>query len=107
MKRKETRALRKTQILQYQKSGQSVEAWCRDHQIKAYTLRYWLSKFTKVKQTQDTVPSVPWVALSTSVSPPSTDPGTIILKMGVAELCIAPGFDPHLLRQILHVLQGV
>jgi len=107
MKRNETRSLRKAQILQYQKSGQTVEAWCRNHQIKAHTLRYWLSKVTKVKPAQETVPTTPWVALSPSVSTPSEDPGTITLRMGTAELCIAPGFDPHLLRQILHVLQGV
>ncbi len=64
MKRNETRSLRKAQILQYQKSGQTVEAWCRNHQIKAHTLRYWLSKVTKVKPAQETVPSTPWVVLS-------------------------------------------
>lgn len=107
MKLKETQALRKAQIIQFQQSGQSMGAWCREHQVKTYTLRYWLSKLTKVKQAQEASPSVPWVAFSTPVSTPSEDPGAIILRIGAAELCITPGFDPLLLRQVLHVLQEV
>jgi hypothetical protein len=106
MKLKEIQTLRKAQVIQYQQSGQSMEAWCNEHQVNLYTLRYWLTKLTKVKQVPKTTPSVPWVALSSVTAPLSLSSVGITLRIGDYSLCVEPGFDPLLLRQVLQVLQS-
>ena len=97
------------QVTQYQQSGQSIETWCNEHQVNLYTLRYWLSKLSKIKPKQDSkqVPSVPWVTLSSVMASPVEETVAITLRIGEAVLSIAPGFDPLLLRQVLQVLQGL
>lgn len=105
----EIRVLRQEQVLQYQQSGQSIEVWCDVHQVNLHTLRYWLSKLSKIKPKQDSkqVPSIPWVALSSVMASPAEESVTITLRIGEAVLTITPGFDPLLLRQVLQVLQGL
>ncbi len=107
MKLKEKQALRQAQVAQYRQSGKSAEQWCKAHQVNIHTLRYWATKLNKTAQSSMTPQTRAWVTLAPLDAPSQPRTTGLTLRKGAFALEVESGFDPHLLRQVLHVLQGV
>lgn len=85
-------------------SGKSIAAWCKEQAVKENQFYYWQKKL-RSGPAEKTQP-VQWLPmdlqLSNQVNPVSD---WITVHIGKASVEIRQGFDHHLLREILHVLQ--
>ena len=84
-------------------SGKSIATWCREHSIRDNQFYYWRKKL-RMDQVEHNHP-VKWLPLE--VEQTNLAPGSIAVHVGQVTVEIKQGFDPHLLRQIVKVLQTI
>lgn len=102
MTRAERREMWRERVAEFQASGKSVAAWCREHEFKEHQLRYWLRKFMPVESTQ---PSTRWLPIAVLESEQHVDSdGQLLVRVGGATIEIRPGFNPSLLADVVQVL---
>ncbi|MFE5321071.1 IS66 family insertion sequence element accessory protein TnpB [Paenibacillus sp. NPDC056579] len=95
-------------IAAYRASGLTMKAWCNANQCSVEQLKYWLYNIKRgsPQTTPDPKTSpVQFVPLAT-VDPPgsvSSNP-SLILHIGEFRVELHSGFDPKLLREVIHVL---
>jgi len=75
-------------LAEYESSGKSIKAWCQEEEIKENRFYYWRRKLRSepVKKEQ----SVKWLSLALDECKQTN---------------LKKGFDQHLLREIVQVLQ--
>ncbi|WJQ80165.1 IS66 family insertion sequence element accessory protein TnpA [Brevibacillus brevis] len=92
----------------YRASGLTMKAWCTANQCSVEQLKYWLYKINRVssRATPDPKTSpVQFVPLAAVDLPGSTIPvPSLILHIGQASIELHSGFDPNLLREVIHAL---
>ena len=86
-------------ISQFQASGMSMAAWCRENNIKVHQLRYHLYKETGKKNTA----KARWLPLL----PDQPEISGLLIKVGPASIEVRPGFDPNLLRTVVRTLSSL
>ena len=86
-------------ITQFQASGMSIAAWCRENNVKVHQLRYRLYKEAGKKNK----PKARWLPLLPEV--PETS--ALLIKVGPAGIEVRPGFDPNLLRTVVRTLSSL
>jgi len=89
---------------EFESSGKTIAAWCKEHSIKENQFFYWRKKL-RSDQPQYNQP-VKWLSLDMDVDreeQPAAD--SISIHIGQAAIEIKKGFDKELLRDILKVLQ--
>lgn len=102
-------------LAEYASSGLTMKEWCKRTGFRADQLRYWLNKCERTYESQSwacvgvvddelasnraALPAIP----SKSSLAITGDPG-ITLRVGSACIDIRPGFDPHLLSEVLAVV---
>ena len=86
-------------ITQFQASGMSMAAWCRENNVKVHQLRYRLHKEAR---TESKLKST-WLPLLPEV--PETS--ALLIKVGPARIEVRPGFDPNLLRTVVRTLSSL
>jgi hypothetical protein len=96
-----------TRIEAYRASGLTMKAWCSANHCSVEQLKYWL-KIKRVSSSatsdQKTSP-VLFVPLATVDPPGSVSPApSLILHIGEASIELHSGFDPMLLREVIHAL---
>ncbi|AET60519.1 MULTISPECIES: IS66 family insertion sequence element accessory protein TnpA [Paenibacillus] len=84
-------------IAAFQKSGQTMQAWCAQENLKVHQLKYWLYKSPKVKLTE-TSTTFRAVAVQHSQHEP------LWVQVGAARIVVLPGFEPQLLRDVVAAL---
>jgi len=84
------------------RSGLSMKKWCAAHDIPVHRFFYWRQKFS---QSGASAPGdrVDWLPVSLSSSPPSQT--SLTVRVGIASIDIAPGFDAALLRAVVLALE--
>lgn len=96
-----------TRIEAYRASGLTMKAWCSANHCSVEQLKYWLYKIKRVSFSATPDPKtspVQFVPLDT-VDPGSVSPApSLILHIGEASIELHSGFDPMLLRDVIHVL---
>ena len=93
----ERRALWQHRLADQQASGLSIVAWCWQQDIREQTFYYWRKRLANATPP----PSAPqWVALETTSSRESE----LTLQVGSVAITVTPGFDPHLLTDVVRVL---
>ncbi|MCQ6563874.1 IS66 family insertion sequence element accessory protein TnpA [Paenibacillus mendelii] len=95
-------------IAAYRASGLTMKAWCNANQCSIEQLKYWLYKIKRgsSQTTPDPKTSPVQFVPLTAVDPPgsvSSDP-SLILHIGEIRVELHSGFDPKLLREVIHVL---
>ena len=90
-------------LAEHKTSGKSIAAWCREHSIRNNQFYYWRKKL-HMAQVGNNRP-VKWCPLE--VEQTNLAPSSIAVHVGAATIEIKQGFDPHLLRQIVKVLQSI
>jgi hypothetical protein len=94
-------------------SGKSASAYCAEHGLKVWSLRYWANQLIE-QDKRDAAHAVP-VARSVRLAQVRTTPaqaaapgdGAVLLSAGALTLRVAPGFDGGLLRELLPVVLDV
>lgn len=104
MKQIETRQVWKARVDAYRASGQSASEWCAAQQLTNRQLWYWLRRF---KATDAPVnPSSRWVTVHVEKEPEHIEP-TMLVKVGLAEIEVRPGYNSALLSDIVRTLQAI
>jgi hypothetical protein len=99
---KRKRHIWKKRIEQWRQSGLSQAEYCRQHHLKDHQLTYWKRRFEKT----DT--AVSFVSLPVRTSPLAANKPPLVLSIDKhLKVEIRPGFDGHLLRQLIVALQGL
>jgi hypothetical protein len=98
-----------TRIEAYRASGLTMKAWCYANHCSVEQLKYWLYKIKRVSSSATPDPKtspVQFVPLATTVDPPgNVSPApSLILHIGEASIELHSGFDPMLLREVIHAL---
>jgi hypothetical protein len=101
-KNKRKRRCWKKRIEQWRQSGLSQAEYCRQHHLKDHQLSYWKRRFEKTES------AVSFVSLPVGTSALAVNNPPLILSIdNHFKVEIRPGFDGHLLRQLIVVLQGL
>jgi len=95
-------------IAAYRASGLTMKAWCSANHCSIEQLKYWLYKIKRVSTSTTPDPKtspVQFVPLATVDLPGSAFPApTLLLHIGQASIELHSGFDPKLLREVIHAL---
>ncbi len=96
-------------VADYERSGQSQNAWCRDNNIKVNRLRYWIKKFENekvaVKRNIDTPTN--WVKVDTSLSNQGAHNNSLVIIIGEASIKVTSDFDADFLKRVIGTLTSV
>ena len=98
------RSLWEQRLADHKTSGKSIAAWCREHSIRNNQFYYWRKKLD-MDQVENNQP-VNWLPLEIEQAN-NLAPGSLAVHVGTATIEIKQGFDPHLLRQIVKILQSI
>ena len=96
--------LRYNQINSFKESGMSLPAWCKENQIKANTLRYWLKKIKEEEITK--LNEVNWVPITFN-NPTDYKGSPIVVRIGAFSVEIHPGFDHSTLKDVFAAIHGL
>ena len=99
---KRKRSCWKKRIEHWRQSGLSQAEYCRQHHLKDHQLTYWKRRFEKTETT------ISFVSLPTGTSALAVNNPPLVLSIdNHFNIEIRPGFDGHLLRQLIVALQGL
>lgn len=93
-------------------SGKSAAAYCAEHGLKVWSLRYWSNQLREQAERDAwAVPVTSSVRLAQVRTKPSKAPisgdGALQLSVGALTLRVGPGFDREALRDLLPVVLDV
>ena len=106
MVNKELRIIWEQRLLEYKDSGQSIAAWCNERSVKENQFYYWRKKL-RSEQAEKEQP-VKWLPMEVDFykqARRATD--SILVHVGQVAVEIKKGFNQHLLREIVQVLQTI
>ena len=99
-----------TRIADFRASGLTMSTWCATNQYSIDQLKYWLYKSKRVpsstKPQTSSAPSrfVPLTALDQPATPHRAS--ALVIRVGEVSIELHSGFDPQLLRKVVHALQS-
>lgn len=97
-------------VADYERSGQSQNAWCRDNDVKVNRLRYWIKKFEneKVAVKRDIDTSTNWVKADTFRSKQEkVHDEALVITIGKASIKVNPDFDADFLKKVIGTLSSI
>ncbi len=82
-------------ILEWERSGMKIEAWCREHNLKASTMRYWHKKLgeTKPKDIQ-----------FTEIHPKAKNESKIVIKIKDVQIEITETTNLELMGRVVKAI---
>lgn len=93
-------------LSQYEASGRSITAWCKEQAIRENQFYYWRKKL-RTGQPEKTQ-SLQWLPLELQLAKQTRFvAGSITVHIGQTALEIRKGFDRQPLREIIQVLQTI
>lgn len=105
MKKEEVRNQWIARVDEFNASGLSQTAWCKEKNINLRTFSHWITKFKN--NTQPKVKKSNWITLKSNELEKKTKNSKITVKIGKAVLDIDSEFDPKHLSDILKVLNAL
>jgi hypothetical protein len=106
MKQNDLRQIWEQRFSDFEASGQTVVAWCEQHQIKSHQFFYWRRRTRDVEVAQPSQPNK-WLSMDYDFKP--ADPvseKTITVQIGPISILVNKGFDPDLFLKIISILQS-
>jgi hypothetical protein len=94
-------------ILDFQKSGKSKEAWCEKNNISLRQFSYWFSNLTKNQPTHWLPVEIKESEFVRTESIPESKKSPINIKIGAASIEVYPDFEKDFLLEILRILQSL
>ncbi|KPV43987.1 IS66 family insertion sequence element accessory protein TnpA [Alicyclobacillus ferrooxydans] len=105
MSREEVQLQWKARVDEFRESGQTAAEWCRVHSLNVNQFRRWIHKFPKQGTAESPSPTIRWLSVTTE--DPTTTIATgpaITIHVGSASIEVQDGFNPTLLKQVVHAL---
>lgn len=103
MKDSDLRSLWEQRLAEYEISGKSIKAWCQEQTIKENQFYYWRRKL-RLNQAENKQP-VKWLPLEVEQANLTAD--SIAVHVGQVTVEVKSGFNQHLFREIIQVLQTI
>jgi len=101
----ELASLWEQRFAQFDTSGQTVAAWCKEQSLRENQFYYWRRK---LRSGQDKEQPVKWLAVNLGQGQqPRITADAIRLTVGQVTVQVRPGFDQDLLREIIGVLTSL
>lgn len=93
-------------LAEQEASGKSIAAWCKEQAVRENQFYYWRKKL-RTSQAEEIQP-IQWLTLDLQHNKQASPAGDCItVHIGKATVEIRKGFDHHLLREIVQVLQTI
>jgi len=93
-------------LAQYETSGKSITAWCKEQTIRENQFYYWRKKLRTGQAEKNQL--LQWLTFDSQVGPQSSIDAEILnVQIGKATVKVHKGFDQALLREIVQVLQTI
>lgn len=101
------RSLWEQRLAEYEDSGQTIKSWCHEQGLKEHQFYYWRKKL-RMQQDEQGQP-VTWLSLDLDHSKQARlNPDSIAVHIGgQVTVELSNGFDHHLFREIVQVLQTI
>jgi hypothetical protein len=91
---------------EYETSGKTIKAWCHEQTVRENQFYYWRKKLC-MEQVEKGQP-VKWLSLELDNRKQSTiAPDSIAVHVGQVTIELQKGFDQHLFREIIQILQTI
>jgi hypothetical protein len=90
----------KQRFLDYQHSGLSIVAWCREQSLPVSRFYYWRRRLNLKPKPNNA--AVKWLPIDVK---PSFDPKFVMIHVGQISVEVQDGFDHELLGQVVKVLK--
>ncbi|MCY9663670.1 IS66 family insertion sequence element accessory protein TnpB [Paenibacillus alginolyticus] len=87
-------------IAAYRASGQTMKAWCAEHDLTLHQLKYWLYKAQRQVQSVPSATAFRPVAVTGGIA--ATE--SLWIHVGAARIDVRSGFEPKLLRDVVAAL---
>ena len=101
MTKEERKKMWQKRVAAFKESGQSVLSWCKDNDVKAHQLRYWLRK-EKQNQENPSTEICSWLPLDLQGSNSSS----LTIYIDQVSVEVKPDFDPQLLLDVVTTLKN-
>lgn len=98
------RSLWEQRLADYEVSGKTIKAWCREQSIRENQFYYWRKKIRLEKDEKNQ--PIKWLSVNIAGNRPIAC-DAIAVHIGQVTVEVKSGFDHNLLREILTVLQTV
>ena len=98
------RSLWEQRLAEFESSGKNIKAWCHEQGIRENRFYYWRRKLRSNPDKKEQ--SVKWLSLALdNGNKGRINPNSIALHVSQVTIEVNKGFDQHLLKEILQVLQ--
>lgn len=98
------RSLWEQRFVEYKTSDKSIPAWCQEQSIRANQFYYWRRKL-RMSQADNDMQPVKWLPLGLEQA--SLAPDYIAVHVGQVTVELQKGFDQHMFREIIQILQTI
>lgn len=105
MLEKDLPSLWEQRLAEFESSGDRIKAWCQEQGIRESQFYYWRRKL-RTKPVEKEEP-VKWISLALDNGKQGSNPDSIAVHIGQVTIEVNKGFDHHLLREIVQVLQTI
>jgi hypothetical protein len=112
MPSEERRRAWESTLADQQSSGLSVSEWCKRQSIALSTFSYWRKRLKELANPQQVIDGAAaqrehpqWLTMEVAADP-RPSPVALTLRIGRVSLDVTTGFDPHLLADVLTVLEA-
>jgi transposase len=93
-------------VREWKSSGESADEYAARLGVKPGTLRWWSSRLRRRVKADGGVASEPSVRIVRVVAKEKSAAGTLMVRVGTAQVEVRAGFDRSLLRELVEALGG-
>jgi len=86
----------------YTASGQTIDIWCKENDVKPARLRSWIREFSTDHTATKEVPN--WLSVDATELKDVISEKSLIVKIGAASIEINSNFDKELFSKVTEVL---
>ena len=106
MKQSSKRSEWEQRIADCENSGQTIAVWCEANGVKLCNFYYWKRRLRDQTDSSAGQP-IKWMSLDirSLEERPSLPEGTLSVEIGQARIIVTQGFDQHVFRDIVNILQ--
>lgn len=105
MPKNDLRSLWEQRLAEFESSGTRIKVWCQEQGIRENQFYYWRRKLRSKPVEKEE--RVKWLSLALDNGKQGSDHDSIAVHIGQVTIEVNKGFDHHLLREIVQVLQTI
>jgi hypothetical protein len=94
-----------TRIQAFRASGERATHWCKDNHINRRQLYTWLKRLDGTPSTSQVKPAI-FIPVQVTSEMKAVPSNRLRVRIGSVVIEVESGFEPALLRQVIHALEG-